>query len=197
MKKMKAVFVVAGFLFASMSAIYASTADTTASGDYINIGKVGVGPSWDSLLVPLGAETGESAQIGTLDGRYWVNNKFGFDAGFGFGLNQASPQSQTVISLRAEGMVALKETKHNVFYADAELVPIFWSGTGSSQSFLALQGGLGLEHAMSEISNLSVYTEWEPVSFGMFSPGGGASNDTSLGFLGSVMNFTMGLRYYF
>lgn len=170
---------------------------TSQGDDYVNIGKVGVGPSWDSTLVPLDTESGESIQMGTFDGRYWVNRQFGFDGGFGFGMLQTSPKSESLISLRAEGMFAIKESKHNIFYADVELMPSFTTGSGSNTTLINLQGGVGLEHAVQEISNLSIYTEWEPVSFASYSPGGGAASDTSLGFLGSVMNFTMGLRYYF
>ncbi len=174
-------------------------AQSSSSGDntYVNVGKVGVGPSWDSTLVPLDTESGESIQMGTLDGRYWVNRQFGFDGGFGFGMLQTSPKSESLISLRAEGMFAIKESKHNIFYADVELMPSFTTGSGSGTSLINFQGGVGLEHAVGEIPDLSIYTEWEPVSFASYSPGGGAASDTSFGFLGSVMNFTMGMRYYF
>ncbi len=164
---------------------------------YVNVGKLGVGPSWDSTLVPLSTESGESIQMGTLDGRYWVNRRFGFDGGYGFGMLQTSPKSESLISFRAEGMFAIKESKHNIFYADVELMPFFTTGSGAGTSLINFQGGVGLEHAVQEISNLSIYTEWEPVSFASYSPGGGAASNTSFGFLGSVMNFTMGLRYYF
>ena len=170
---------------------------TSQGDDYVNIGKAGFGPSWDSVLAPSNAATVSSTQLGTIDGRYWVNREFGFDGGFGLGFPEISPNNETLISLRAEGMVALKETRHNIFYADAEILPAFISGSGPSGSLLAFQGGLGLEHAMSEMPNLSVYTEWEPLSIDVYSPGGGASSATGFGFFGSVMNFTMGLRYYF
>lgn len=164
--------------------------------DYVNIGKVGVGPSLDSALVPLTTEGGESEQWGTIDGRYWVNNKFGFDGGFGLGFPQISPKSSTLIALRAEGMMALKETRQNIFYADAEILPMFTSGNGSSTSFWGIQGGLGLEHAVKDMP-VSFYTEWEPLSLDIFSAGGGSSSNTSFGILGGIMNFTIGLRYYF
>ncbi len=175
----------------------APASQSQSSGDtYVNVGKVGFGPSMDSALVPLTTEGGESVQWGTLDGRYWVNNKFGFDGGYGLGFPQISPKSSTLISLRAEGMMALKETRQNIFYADAEILPMFTSGSGSSTSFWGIQGGVGLEHAVKDMP-VSFYTEWEPLSIDIYSAGGGASTNTSLGILGGIMNFTIGLRYYF
>lgn len=162
---------------------------------YVNIGQVGIGPTWDSMLTP--SANASSLQMGSFDGRYWANRNFGFDAGFGFGLPEASPHSASLLSLRVEGMATIKETRHNIFYADMELVPVFLSASGGSQSAVTFQGGFGLEHAVSGISNLSLYTEWEPLSIDSYSPGGGQSSAVSFGFLGSVMNFTMGLRYYF
>ncbi len=174
----------------------AASQSQSSGNTYVNVGKVGFGPSLDSALVPLTTESGESEQWGTLDGRYWVNSRFGFDGGYGLGFPQISPKSATLISFRAEGMMAIKETHQNIFYADAEILPMFTTGTGSSTSFWGIQGGVGLEHAVKDMP-VSFYTEWEPLSIDIFSAGGGASSNTSLGILGGIMNFTIGLRYYF
>lgn len=196
MKKIKAVFVVAGFLFVSMGASFVSADDSTASGDYVNIKKWSVGPSLDLVNTPALGGTAATS-LGTIDTRYWVNHSFGFDLGMGFGFPRVSPTSEFLGTFRMEGMFAIKETAHNVFYADAEFNPGFLSGSGSTPFFMSLQGGFGIEHAVSEIQNLSFYTEWEPLSFNIYSPGGGASSEVGLGFLGSVMNFGTGFRYYF
>ncbi len=166
--------------------------------DYINIKKAGVGPSLDLVDSPNNYGLA-GTNLGTVDLRYWANDKFGVDLGAGFGLPQVSPNSEFVGVFRAEGMFAMKETRHDVFYLDGEFMPGFGSGSGAGYSpfFMSLQGGFGIEHALAEMPDLAVYAEWNPLSFNIYSPGGGASSETGLGFMGSVMNFTTGFRYYF
>ncbi len=169
---------------------------TTSGGDYVNIKKLGVGPSLDIVNSP-NLSGAAATSLGSVDARYWANRQFGFDVGAGFGFPQTSPHSEFLGTFRMEGMVALKETKHNVLYADAELMPGFASGSGNNPFFMVFQGGAGLEHAVEEMPSLSIFAEWEPLSLSIYSPGGGASSDVGLGILGSVMNFTTGFRYYF
>lgn len=193
--------ILAAALCLPLGSLNAQAADSSASpsgGDYVNIKKLGVGPSLDIVNSPDLSGTAATS-LGSVDARYWVNRQFGFDVGAGFGFPQTSPHSEFLGDFRMEGMVALKETKHNVLYADAELMPGFASGSGAGSSpfFMEFQGGVGLEHAVEEMPSLSVFAEWEPLSLSIYSPGGGAASEVGLGILGSVMNFTTGFRYYF
>jgi hypothetical protein len=204
MKRNVVLAVLAGLLCLSLGSIKAQADD--ASGNYVNIGKFGVGPSLDLGTPPIAAAAagnqtlGGMNTMGTINGRYWLNNHFGLDVGFGYASPYvgASPASLSLIDLRVEGLYSIAQSAHNVLYANVIVNPVFASpNAGNTATFLGINLGFGVEHAFQWIPSMAFYTEWEPLTFATYWPGGGAASQGSDNWFGSYMNFGAGLRYYF
>jgi len=135
----------------------------------------------------------DSTSVGFVGARYWFNKTFGFDGGLGFGFPSVSPGTNFLTTLELEPMIALAETSRTILYGNIQFMGAFGSGSNANSS-IYLSGGIGIEHALSDMPRLSLYGQWNPVSVDFVT---GPNNPTGIGFLGSVMNFNTGFRYYF
>ncbi len=175
----------------SSSSESSSSGGSGSGGSFMDIGKFGLGLSWAPMLITPGAT--DSTSVGFVGARYWFNKTFGLDGGLGFGFPSVSPGTNFLTTLELEPMVALMQTSHTMFYGNLQFMGAFGSGSGAN-STIYLSAGVGIEHALSDMPRLSIYGQWNPVSVDFIT---GDNNPTGIGFLGSVMNFNTGFRYYF
>lgn len=164
---------------------------SSGGGAFADIGKIGVGLSWSPMEITPGAT--DSTSVGFVGARYWFNKTFGFDGGLGFGFPSVSPGTNFLTTLELEPMIALVETSRTILYGNIQFMGAFGSGSDANSS-IYLSAGMGIEHALSDMPRLSIYGQWNPVSVDFVT---GPNNPTGIGFLGSVMNFNTGFRYYF
>jgi hypothetical protein len=163
----------------------------SSGGSFADIGKIGVGLSWSPMEITPGAT--DSTSVGFVGARYWFNKTFGLDGGLGFGFPSVSPGTNFLTTLELEPMIALVETSRTILYGNIQFMGAFGSGSDANSS-IYLSAGMGIEHALSDMPRLSIYGQWNPVSVDFVT---GPNNPTGFGFLGSVMNFNTGFRYYF
>ncbi|MHB1563564.1 MAG: phosphoribosylformylglycinamidine synthase [Leptospirillum sp.] len=164
---------------------------SSSGGAFSDIGKLGVGLSWAPMEITPGAT--DSTSVGFVGARYWFNKTFGFDGGLGFGFPSVSPGTNFLTTLELEPMIALVETSRTILYGNLQFMGAFGSGSEANSS-IYLSAGMGVEHALADMPRLSIYGQWDPVSVDFVT---GPNNPTGFGFLGSVMNFNTGFRYYF
>lgn len=168
-----------------------SGSGSSSGGSFSDIGKLGVGLSWSPMEITPGAT--DSTSVGFVGARYWFNKTFGLDGGLGFGFPSVSPGTNFLTTLELEPMIALVETSRTILYGNIQFMGAFGSGSEANSS-IYLSAGMGIEHALSDMPRLSIYGQWNPVSVDFVT---GPNNPTGFGFLGSVMNFNTGFRYYF
>ncbi len=165
---------------------------------FVDQDKFGGGLSWMSLPDTLDPLTSQS---GYLSGRYWFGRKFGLEGGMGMGFPRVSPEFNFLLDFNVEPMFALATRRHTIVYSDLALMPsVLTGGSSGTSSWIDISGGVGMEHAMTEIPRFSWYGQWNPISFNIFMPASGTtagSTALGIGLFGSVMNFSTGFHYYF
>lgn len=120
--------------------------------------------------------------------RDWVTDRFGVEEGIGLGFHPGSPGT-TLVSFNTEGMVALIENRHTVFYFDATVTPELSSNPSIWPTTLQLSSGVGIEKVYGEIPALALNLQWNPLVIFVNAP--------NLPALNGFMNFFVGFHYYF
>ena len=160
---------------------------------YTNNGKIGLGLTW--------SPANSAIYSGFADIRYWINRWFGIDGGIGLihssfnGTNNllgtGNQNTFQLTTFQIQGMVPIIERQHFVFYGDLGFFPEI----GSPNFGFEILPGIGIEYAIPEYSNFSVYFQLNPIPlFG--STGVNPANHTFTDYVVYTPAF-LGFHFYF
>ena len=160
---------------------------------YTNNGKIGLGLTW--------SPANNALYSGFADIRYWINRWFGIDGGIGLihssfnGTNNllgtGNQNTFQLTTFQIQGMVPIIERQHFVFYGDLGFFPEI----GSPNFGFEILPGIGIEYAIPEYSNFSVYFQLNPIPlFG--STGVNPTNHTFTDYVVYTPAF-LGFHFYF
>lgn len=155
-------------------------ADAPLSGDFVDLNKLGVGLDWDPGEFPGIAEYFVSI-------RDWITPRFGLEGGVGMGYHPGNP-GETLVAFNFQSMMALVERRFTIFYLDATATPSI-STNPSWPTTLQLSSGFGIEKIYSEIPELALNLQWNPLVLDINTP--------NLPVMNGFMNFFVGFHYYF
>ena len=156
-------------------------AEIASPDSFVDIGKPGIGLTWDPGEFPSIAEYFISL-------RDWVTPRFGLDAGLGMGYHPGKPGA-ALVAFNAEGMVTLVERRFTIFYLDLTATPAVSTNPSSWPTTLQLSSGFGIEKIYSEIPEFALSLQWNPLVFFVNAPNLPAVN--------GFMNFFVGFHCYF
>ncbi len=113
---------------------------------FADVGKLGLG----FAMAPIAIVTNLPGMIilGFLDLRKWYRNRWGVDAGIGFGFADVSPGPESFqLAAHAEPMFRLVEQPDFVFFTDMNLLSTLSLQNGTNAGSFLLSYGFGFEKA--------------------------------------------------